>query len=146
MNSYTGIDPTKSKIFIQSHVPAHSELTWLLSCITPQGWLQRMTQYKDKVQKRENVSEAPLGLFSYPVLMTADILLYQAELVPVGEDQLQHLELARDLAKRFNHKYCRKSGEKVFRPPRAMTVELGARDVVNRRNFKDVKKHSERQF
>jgi tryptophanyl-tRNA synthetase len=121
----SGIDPDKSKIFIQSHVPAHTELTWLLSSLTPQGWLQRMTQYKDKAQKKDNLSDAPLGLFSYPVLMAADILLYQAELVPVGEDQLQHLELARDIVKRFNHKYCRKADNhsKVFRPPTALVVD-----------------------
>lgn len=86
-----------------------------------------MTQYKDKAQKKENLSDVPLGLFSYPVLMAADILLYQAAVVPVGEDQLQHLELARDIAKRFNHKYCQKSDSKVFVPPRAVVVDHGSR-------------------
>ena len=126
---HVGIDPTRSRIFVQSHVPAHTELTWLLGCITPQGWLQRMTQYKDKAKKSDNVLEAPLGLFSYPVLMAADIVLYQAGLVPVGEDQLQHLELARDIVKRFNHKFCKKSSgyEKVLRPPRALLVDHGSR-------------------
>lgn len=123
----SGIDPSKSKIFVQSHVPAHSELSWLLSCITPIGWLQRMTQYKDKVAKQQDASDASLGLFGYPVLMAADILLYGTELVPVGEDQLQHLELARDIAKRFNHKYCKKSSEKVLRLPKAQVVAHGAR-------------------
>jgi tryptophanyl-tRNA synthetase len=123
----TGIDPNKSKIFIQSHVPAHTELSWLLSCITPIGWLQRMTQYKDKAAKQQDASDASMGLFGYPVLMAADILLYNTDLVPVGEDQLQHLELARDIAKRFNHKYCKRSSEKVFRSPRAQVVARGAR-------------------
>lgn len=95
-----GIDPERSAVFVQSHVPAHSELTWLLNCVTPLGWLQRMTQYKDKSQKQETVGT---GLLDYPVLMAADILLYDADLVPVGEDQKQHVELARDIAQRFNH-------------------------------------------
>lgn len=126
-NISAGIDPEKSSIFIQSHVPAHTELTWLLSSLTPQGWLLRMTQYKDKAQKKESLSEAPLGLFSYPVLMASDILLYQAEFVPVGDDQLQHLELTRDICKRFNHIYSKKSTHKIFRPPRALVVEHGSR-------------------
>jgi tryptophanyl-tRNA synthetase len=86
-----------------------------------------MTQYKDKAAKQQDASDASMGLFGYPVLMAADILLYGTDLVPVGEDQLQHLELARDIAKRFNHKYCRRSGEKVFRSPRAQVVTRGAR-------------------
>jgi tryptophanyl-tRNA synthetase len=102
-----GIDPTKSKIFVQSHVAAHAQFTWLLNCITPMSWLERMIQYKEKSTKQgENVN---VGLFDYPVLMAADILLYGAHLVPVGEDQQQHLELARDLAKRFNHQFGRRS-------------------------------------
>ncbi len=99
----SGIDPETCIIFNQSMVPAHSELAWLLGCITPLGWLNRMTQFKEKAGKhREN---AGLGLYAYPVLMAADILLYKSTHVPVGEDQKQHLELARDLAGAFNHRY-----------------------------------------
>ncbi len=99
----TGLDPEKSTIFVQSHVPAHAELSWVLSSISYMGQLGRMTQYKDKSSKSEENLNA--ALFTYPVLMAADILLYQADFVPVGEDQRQHLELARDLAIRFNNKY-----------------------------------------
>lgn len=97
-----GIDPEQSTLFIQSHVPAHSMLTWVLTTFTGMGECQRMTQFKDKSKNQENVN---VGLFSYPILMAVDILLYQANLVPVGEDQKQHLELARNLAQRFNHNY-----------------------------------------
>ncbi|MBT6149472.1 MAG: tryptophan--tRNA ligase, partial [Gemmatimonadetes bacterium] len=99
-----GIDPERSCLFVQSHVPEHTELAWLLTCSTPMGWLERMTQFKDKVGggQRERVSA---GLFTYPTLMAADILLYDTAVVPVGEDQKQHVELARDLAGRFNHLY-----------------------------------------
>jgi tryptophanyl-tRNA synthetase len=100
-----GIDPEKNIIFNQSQVPGHSQLAWLFSCITPLGWLNRMTQFKEKAGKhREN---AGLGLYAYPVLMAADILLYKATHVPVGEDQKQHLELARDIAGAFNRRYER---------------------------------------
>ncbi len=98
-----GIDPKKSIIFSQSSVAAHSELAWILSCHTPIGWLNRMTQFKDKAGK--NKEKAPLGLYSYPVLMAADILLYKSTHVPVGEDQKQHLELSRDIAQGFNRFY-----------------------------------------
>jgi tryptophanyl-tRNA synthetase len=98
-----GIDPEKSIIFAQSDVPEHSELMWLLSCHTYMGELERMTQFKDKTAK--NTDNVNLGLFSYPVLMAADILLYQTKAVPVGADQKQHLELARDLANRMNNRY-----------------------------------------
>ena len=98
-----GLDPEKSTIFIQSHVSAHTELMWILNTMTYMGELSRMTQFKDKSQKSEANLNA--GLFTYPVLMAADILLYQTNLVPVGEDQKQHLELARDLAARFNNRY-----------------------------------------
>jgi len=119
-----GIDPKKSKIFVQSHVTAHAELAWLLNCITPMNWLERMIQYKDKALKQgENVG---VGLFDYPVLMSADILLYQADLVPVGEDQRQHLELTRDICRRFNDQFC-KRGKRVFREPAALIVKEGAR-------------------
>ncbi len=98
-----GIDPDRSTIFVQSHVPAHSELAWLFSCVTPMGWLNRMTQFKEKAGKHRD--QAMVGLYTYPVLMAADILVYQATHVPVGEDQKQHLELAREIAGSFNHRY-----------------------------------------
>ncbi len=97
-----GIDPDRSSIIVQSSVPAHSELAWMLSCVTPLGWLYRMTQFKAKADKQETVGD---GLLQYPVLMAADILLYNAGIVPVGEDQSQHLELTRDIAQRFNSLY-----------------------------------------
>ena len=97
-----GIDPAQSSIIAQSSVSGHAELAWLLTCVTPLGWLQRMTQFKAKAEKQETVGD---GLLQYPVLMAADILLYQAGIVPVGEDQSQHLELARDIAQRFNSLY-----------------------------------------
>lgn len=96
----SGINPSKNIIFCQSDVSEHSELSWILSCFAPIGWLNRMTQFKDKAGK--NKEKAPLGLYSYPVLMAADILLYRATHVPVGEDQKQHLELCRDIAQAFN--------------------------------------------
>lgn len=117
-----GIDPTLSTIFVQSHVKAHSELAWLLTCQTPLGWLYRMTQFKDKSAKQEAMSVST-GLLSYPVLMAADILLYQAEVVPVGDDQRQHLEFTRDLAQRMNHLY----GEDTFTIPEVMIPPAGAR-------------------
>lgn len=98
-----GVDPDKSAIFVQSAVPAHSELAWLLSCHTPLGWLNRMTQFKEKAGKKRE--QANLGLYSYPVLMAADILAYKATHIPVGEDQKQHLELARDIAGAVNRCY-----------------------------------------
>ena len=99
----SGIDPEKTLIFNQSSVSVHAELTWLLSCITPLGWLNRMTQFKEKAGKKKE--SAVLGLYSYPVLMAADVLAYKATHVPVGEDQKQHLELARDIAGNFNRIY-----------------------------------------
>ena len=99
----SGINPEKTLIFNQSSVPAHAELTWLLSCITPLGWLNRMTQFKEKAGKKKE--SAILGLYSYPVLMAADVLAYKATHVPVGEDQKQHLELVRDIAGAFNRIY-----------------------------------------
>ncbi len=115
-----GVDPQKSTIFIQSHVPEHSQLSWVLNCYTQMGELNRMTQYKDKSQKSE--ANMNSGLFSYPVLMAADILLYRADRVPVGDDQKQHLELARDIANRFNNLY----GD-VFTVPEPYIPEHGAR-------------------
>ncbi|NWF69718.1 MAG: tryptophan--tRNA ligase [Chloroflexi bacterium] len=117
----SGIDPDKATIFIQSHVPAHTELAWILSCLTPLGWLYRMTQFKDKAAKQQQESVGA-GLLNYPTLMAADILLYQAHAVPVGDDQRQHLEYTRDLAQRFNHLY----GE-TFVLPDAMIPKTGAR-------------------
>ena len=115
-----GIDPEKSTVFIQSHIHAHAELTWLLNCLAPIGWMHRMTQFKEKSEKqKENVS---VGLFGYPVLMAADILLYDTDLVPVGEDQKQHLEFTRDLAQRFNSMY----GE-TFVVPEPSIPTIGAR-------------------
>ena len=115
-----GVDPNVSTIFIQSDVKEHAELAWVLSCVVRTGELERMTQFKDKAKKqRENVST---GLLTYPVLMAADILLYQTDLVPVGQDQKQHLELTRDLAERFNRDY----GE-TFRVPDAFIPKVGAK-------------------
>lgn len=116
-----GIDPEVSTVFVQSHVPAHSELAWMLTCMAPLGWLNRMTQFKDK-SARQAQESIGAGLLNYPSLMAADILLYHAELVPVGEDQRQHLEFTRDLAQRFNHLY----GE-TFTLPSVMTPKAGAR-------------------
>ena len=103
-----GIDPARSILFIQSHVAAHAELAWLFSCVARMGWMNRMTQFKEKAGKHRE--EALLGLYSYPVLMAADILAYKATHVPVGEDQKQHLELSREIAGSFNHRY----GEEFF--------------------------------
>lgn len=98
-----GLDPEKSTIFLQSHVPAHTELAWILNCMTPMGWLNRMTQFKDKAGKDKE--SASSGLFTYPVLQAADVLLYNPHLVPVGEDQKQHIELIRDIAGAVNRKF-----------------------------------------
>jgi tryptophanyl-tRNA synthetase len=115
-----GLDPQKANIFVQSHIPEHTELAWLLNCITPMGWLERMTQFKDKAgDQRERASA---GLFTYPTLMAADILLYGAHEVPVGDDQKQHVELTRDLAERFNRKF----GE-VLVVPQPVIRPVGAR-------------------
>jgi tryptophanyl-tRNA synthetase len=119
-----GLDLNHSTIFVQSHVSAHSELTWLLNCITPLNWLQDMIQFKEKaVKQAENVSA---GLLDYPVLMAADILLYQADKVPVGEDQKQHLELTRDIAARLNHQFG-KPDQPVLKLPDPLIRKEGAR-------------------
>ncbi|MDO4431428.1 MAG: tryptophan--tRNA ligase [Lonepinella koalarum] len=116
-----GIDPAKSTIFIQSHVPEHTQLSWVLNCYTYFGEMGRMTQFKDKSSKHaDNIN---VGLFTYPVLMAADILLYQANQVPVGEDQRQHLEITRDIAQRFNAIY----GDNQFVIPQAFIPKAGAR-------------------
>ena len=114
-----GIDPEKSIIFVQSHVAEHSELAWLLNCVTPLGWLYRMTQFKSKSESRDSVGA---GLLNYPVLMAADILAYDTDVVPVGEDQVQHIELTRDLAIRFNNLF----GD-TFKVPRYEIPKVGAR-------------------
>lgn len=118
-----GIDPNHATVFVQSHVPEHAELGWVLTCFSSMGELGRMTQFKDKSSKLGENEGVGVGLFSYPVLMAADILLYGTNLVPVGEDQKQHIELARDLAIRVNH-YV---GEEVFVVPQAVTPKVGAR-------------------
>jgi len=119
-----GLDPARSRIFVQSHVREHAELAWMLNCVTPMGWLERMIQFKEKAAKG-GAESASVGLFDYPVLMAADILLYQADLVPVGEDQRQHLELTRDISRRFNDQYGKK--RRVFREPEALITKTNAR-------------------
>ncbi|MFO1537502.1 MAG: tryptophan--tRNA ligase [Actinomycetota bacterium] len=114
-----GLDPTRCTLFVQSHVRAHTELTWVLNCVATMGELRRMTQFKDKGRGQESVS---VGLFDYPVLMAADILAYDTHRVPVGDDQRQHLELARDIALRFNHRF----GETLV-VPEAAIPPVGAR-------------------
>lgn len=114
-----GLDPERSALFVQSHISAHAELAWILNCLTPVGWLERMTQYKAKATE---TASATAGLLTYPVLQSADILLYKADLVPVGEDQKQHIELAANLARRFNRLF----GE-VFVVPQPLVRTTGAR-------------------
>lgn len=114
-----GIDPKHSSIIVQSAVPAHAELAWMLTCVTPTGWLYRMTQYKAKSEAQETIGD---GILQYPVLMAADILLYNAAIVPVGDDQSQHLELTRDIAQRFNSLY-----EETFVVPETRLPTVGAR-------------------
>jgi tryptophanyl-tRNA synthetase len=114
----SGIDPSRAVLFVQSHVPEHSELQWLLTTLTPVGELERMTQFKDKAQRFESV---PAGILCYPILMSADILLYKADLVPVGEDQTQHLELSREIARKWNAEFGR--GEEYFPEPKPLLTE-----------------------
>lgn len=116
-----GIDPERATLFVQSHVPEHTELAWILNCIATFGELRRMTQFKDKSAKQKEATIS-VGLFDYPVLQAADILIYQADRVPVGEDQRQHLELTRDIAQRFNSRF----GE-TFQIPEAAIPKIGAR-------------------
>ncbi len=115
-----GIDPQQSVLFVQSHISAHSELAWILNCFIPMGWMERMTQFKEKASKQK--AQVSVGLFDYPALMAADILLYDTDVVPVGEDQKQHVELARDVAQRFNSIY----GE-TFKLPEPVIPQSGAR-------------------
>jgi tryptophanyl-tRNA synthetase len=129
-----GIDPQVSTLFVQSHVREHTELAWTLACVATVGELGRMTQYKDKAEGRESVSA---GFYTYPVLMAADILLYQADEVPVGDDQRQHVELTRDIAQRFNHRY----GD-TFTVPKATVPPVGARimdlQIVDKKMSKSI--------
>lgn len=119
-----GIDPEKSTVFVQSHIPAHSELAWLFNCMTPLNWLERMIQFKEKAVKQgENVT---VGLFDYPVLQAADILLYEPDLVPVGEDQKQHVELTRDIVNRFNFQYGSEDNP-IIKVPEPLIQTAGAR-------------------
>lgn len=131
-----GLDPQKSIIFIQSHVAAHSQLSWLLSCYTQFGEMSRMTQFKDKSAKHAN--NVNVGLFSYPVLMAADILLYKPDYVPVGDDQKQHVEITRDIAGRFNGIY----GD-VFKMPEAYIPKVGARVMSLQDPLKKMSKSDE---
>ena len=132
----SGLDPSRAVIFRQSRVSEHTELTWLLNCVARFGELSRMTQFKDKTQKG-GIESANVGLYDYPVLMAADILLYNAHLVPVGEDQRQHLELSRTLARRFNHLY----GD-TFVVPEAMILKSGARVMALDEPMKKMSKSS----
>ena len=120
-----GLDPAKATLFVQSHVKEHAELSWILTCHATMGEVSRMTQYKDKSQKHGE--SIPMGLFAYPVLMAADILLYQTNLVPVGADQKQHIELARDLAMRMNNAYTKKDDAPLFAMPEPFIPKLGGK-------------------
>ncbi len=133
-----GIEAENSVVFIQSDVKAHSELAWLLNCITPMGWLHRMTQFKEKSEKQKE--EVSVGLFDYPVLQAADILLYDTHMVPVGEDQKQHVELCRDIAQRFNYRY----GD-VFVLPEAHIPPVGGRVMGLSNPEKKMSKSEEKQ-
>src|SRR6201994_481802 len=135
-----GIDPERCVIFNQSMVPGHAELAWLLSCLTPLGWLNRMTQFKEKAGKQRE--EAGLGLYAYPVLMAADILAYKATHVPVGEDQKQHLELARDIAGAFNRRY----GVEFFPLPEPQIFGAGTRVMSLRDGTKKMSKSDSSEY
>lgn len=131
----SGVDPEKATLFIQSEVPAHTELTWMLQSITYMGELERMTQFKDKAEQQESVSSA---LFTYPTLMAADILLYDVDIVPVGDDQTQHLELTRTLAERFNNRFG-----KTFTVPEIRVPKTGARIMSLQDPLKKMSKSDE---
>ncbi len=136
----SGVDPKKSIIFVQSSVTGHAELSWILSCFTPIGWLNRMTQFKDKAGK--NKEKAPLGLYSYPVLMAADILLYKSTHVPVGDDQKQHLELSRDIAQAFNRFY----NNDFFPVPEPLIMGAATRIMSLRDGTKKMSKSDQSDF
>jgi tryptophanyl-tRNA synthetase len=135
-----GLDPAKSTLFIQSHVTAHAELGWMLGCKTPMGWLNRMTQFKDKAGKDKE--KASLGLYGYPCLQAADILLYQTHLVPVGEDQKQHIELTRDIAQSVNSAY----NTSLFTLPDPLIYGVGARIMSLRDGSKKMSKSDPSDF
>ncbi|MFI4983580.1 MAG: tryptophan--tRNA ligase [Rickettsiales bacterium] len=135
-----GLDPDKSILFTQSAVSYHAELSWIFGCITPMGWLNRMTQFKDKAGKHKE--QAGLGLYAYPVLMAADILLYHATHVPVGDDQTQHLELTRDVAGAFNRSFA----VDYFKEPEMIPSEFGARIMSLRDGTKKMSKSDESDF
>ncbi len=137
-----GVDPRRSPIFNQGQVPEHAELAWIFNCVARLGWLDRMTQFKEKSGKHKE--RASVGLYTYPVLMAADILVYKATHVPVGEDQKQHLELARDIAQKFNNDF----GAPDFFPlPEPVITGTGhARDELARRHQENVEVGRERQF
>ena len=133
-----GLDPQKNTIFVQSQIHEHAELTWILTCMTPMGYLNRMTQFKDKSENTKNINA---GLFTYPVLMAADILLYGADLVPVGEDQKQHLELCRDLVGFFDNRY----GKGILKMPEPFIPKQGARIMSLQEPDKKMSKTDENQ-
>lgn len=134
-----GLDHEKNIIFVQSHVHEHTELSWIFTCLTPMGYLNRMTQFKEKAER--HVKNVNSGLFTYPVLMAADILLYQADLVPVGEDQRQHLELTRDIVGFFENRY----GTGTFKLPDAYVGKMGARIMSLQEPHKKMSKSDENE-
>ena len=136
----SGIDPKRSILFSHSTIPQHAELGWILSCMTSMGWVERMTQFKDKAGKEKE--RASLGLFSYPVLQAADILLYKADFVPVGEDQRQHLELTRDIAASFN----RNMNKEYFKLPEALITKESSRIMSLRDGLKKMSKSDPSDF
>ena len=134
-----GLDPKKNIIFVQSHIPEHAELAWVLTCLTPMGYLNRMTQFKEKSEK--HIKNINAGLYTYPVLMAADILLYQADMVPVGEDQRQHLELCRDIVGFFENRY----GAGILKMPEAYVGKMGARIMSLQEPEKKMSKSDENE-
>jgi tryptophanyl-tRNA synthetase len=134
-----GLDPKKNTIFVQSQVHEHTELNWILTCLTPMGYLNRMTQFKEKSEK--HVKNINAGLYTYPILMAADILLYQAHMVPVGEDQRQHLELCRDIVGFFENRY----GQGIFTMPDAYIGKMGARIMSLQEPEKKMSKSDENE-
>jgi len=134
----SGIDPSKATIFVQSQIPAHAELAWILNCVSRIGWLNRMTQFKEKAGKnREKVS---VGLYVYPNLMASDILLYHANLVPVGDDQKQHLEITRDIAQKFNNDFSKSNEVGFFPIPEPMILPVASRVMSLRDGSKKMSK------
>ena len=134
----SGIDPKKATIFVQSQVPAHAELAWILNCVSRIGWLNRMTQFKEKAGK--NREKASVGLYVYPTLMAADILLYHTNLVPVGDDQKQHLEITRDIAQKFNNDFKNSNNDNFFPIPEPMILPVAYRVMSLRNGLKKMSK------